>query len=119
MAAKEQPTASKADMKAALTECVGTGILTSVIALMGSSVAGLSGGMQALGAGAAIFALILAGVKSSGAHYNPIVTAALVVLGKMSFGKGLVYVLSQVIWREGGREGREEERGKVEQSCGS
>ena len=106
-------------MKAALTECVGTGILTSVIALMGSSVAGLSGGMQALGAGAAIFALILAGVKSSGAHYNPIVTAALVVLGKMSFGKGLVYVLSQVIWREGGREGREEERGKVEQSCGS
>jgi len=81
-------------MKAALTECVGMGILTAVIALMGSSLAGLTGGMQALGAGAAIFALILAGAKSSGANNNPIVTMALVLLGKMSFGKGLVYVVS-------------------------
>jgi glycerol uptake facilitator-like aquaporin len=88
---------NSADVKAAFTECVGTGLLTAVIGMMASTLAGLTGGVQAAGAGAALFVLLLAGAKSSGAHYNPIVTTALVLLGKMSFGKGLMYVISQVI----------------------
>lgn len=84
-------------MKAVLAEGVGTSILTLVIALVGSSLAGLTAGMQGLGTGAALLALILAGRSSSGADYNPIVTTALVLLGKMSLGMGLAYFASQVI----------------------
>jgi glycerol uptake facilitator-like aquaporin len=86
----------KLNTKAAVTEFLGTGALTLVVALVTSSLSTLSRGQQAVGVGAAVLTLILTGLKSSGANYNPVISLSLLLLGKITLGRGILYLCSQV-----------------------
>lgn len=86
----------KLNTGAAVTEFLGTGALTLVVALVTSSLSTLSRGQQAVGVGAAVLTLILTGLKGSGANYNPVISLSLLLLGKITLGRGILYLCSQV-----------------------
>ena len=88
----------------AAAEALGTGLL--VAAVVGSGIMGerLAGGNTALAllantaaTGAALVALILALGPLSGAHFNPIVTLADTLDGKLPWGDLPAYVTAQVV----------------------
>ena len=72
-------------MNKVLTEFIGTFFL-----VMGAA---LGGG---LGAALALMVMIYAGAHISGAHYNPAVSLAVWIRGKISFGDMLGYWMSQI-----------------------
>jgi len=72
-------------MKKVITEFIGTFFL-----VMGAI---LGGG---LGAALALMVMIYAGGHISGAHYNPAVSLAVWIRGKMSIGEMLGYLMSQL-----------------------
>lgn len=72
-------------MKKIITEFIGTFFLVSGAALGGG-----------LGAALALMVMIYAGGHISGAHYNPAVSLAVWIRGKMSIGDMLGYWMSQI-----------------------
>lgn len=78
-----------------LTEFVGTFFLMLTI---GSTVLSPNdaGPMAPLAIGAALMAMVYAGGHVSGAHYNPAVTVAVFLRGKIAAGDVLGYVLAQI-----------------------
>jgi glycerol uptake facilitator-like aquaporin len=107
-AAARQPRAAASALepslvRAAAVECVATGFL--LIAVVGSGIMAerLCGGnvglallANAIATGGALLALILAFGAHSGAHMNPVVTAAAVIADGMHWRLGLAYVAAQV-----------------------
>ena len=90
-------------LRAAAAEFIATAFL--LMAVVGSGIAAekLSGGnaglallANAIATGAALFALILVFSPLSGAHMNPVVTAAAVALGGLGYVAALAYVAAQV-----------------------
>jgi len=78
-----------------LTELVGTFFLMLTI---GSTVLppNDAGAMAPLAIGAALMAMVFAGGHVSGAHYNPAVTLAVFLRGKLTSGDVLGYIVAQV-----------------------
>ncbi len=74
-------------MKRYIVEFIGTFFLVLVIAMTGNPVA----------IGAILIAMVYLGGYISGAHYNPAVTLAIVVRGKMIVGEAVKYIVSQVL----------------------
>ena len=72
-------------MKKVITEFIGTFFLVSGAALGGG-----------LGAALALMVMIYAGGHISGAHYNPAVSLAVWIRGKMSIGEMFGYWMSQI-----------------------
>ena len=69
-----------------ITEFIGTFFLVLTIGLTGNPLA----------IGAALMVMIYAGGHISGAHYNPAVTIAVLIRGKVSAIDALVYIASQL-----------------------
>jgi len=72
-------------MKKVITEFIGTFFL-----VMGAALGG------AIGAALALMVMIYAGGHISGAHYNPAVSLAVLIRGKLSIGDMLGYWMSQL-----------------------
>ena len=73
-------------MKKYITEFIGTFFLVLTIGLTGNPLA----------IGAALMVMIYAGGHISGAHYNPAVTLAILIRGRISIGDAMVYMSSQL-----------------------
>lgn len=73
-------------MKKYITEFIGTFFLVLTIGLTGNPLA----------IGAALMVMIYAGGHISGAHYNPAVTLAVLIRGKISRRDAIVYMGSQI-----------------------
>lgn len=74
-------------MRKYITEFIGTFFLVLVIAMTGNPVA----------IGAILVAMVYMGGYVSGAHYNPAVTLAILIRGKIKFGEALKYMTSQIL----------------------
>ena len=70
-----------------ITEFIGTFFLVLVVALTGN----------ALAIGATLMVMIFAGGHISGAHYNPAVTLAILIRGKVSAQDAVAYMITQFI----------------------
>jgi len=73
-------------MKKYITEFIGTFFLVLTIGLTGNPLA----------IGAALMVMVYAGGHISGAHYNPAVTLAVFISGKISVNETIGYMISQV-----------------------
>jgi len=69
-----------------ITEFIGTFFLVLAVALTGN----------ALAIGATLMVMIFAGGHISGAHYNPAVTLAVLIRGKVSLPDAVVYIIVQI-----------------------
>ena len=72
-------------MKKIITEFIGTFFLVITIAVSG----------EPLAIGAALMVMVFAGGHISGAHYNPAVTLAVLLRGRISLNEALMYMASQ------------------------
>ena len=82
----------------ALTELLGTGLLTFTIAVA----AGQGAYMAPVAIGSTLMCAVYAGGHVSGAHYNPAVTLALLVRGWTGLLDSIVYVTAQLLGGLGG-----------------
>ena len=73
-------------MKKYITEFIGTFFLVLTVGLTGNPLA----------IGAALMVMIYAGGHISGGHYNPAVTLAVLIRGRISMGDAMVYMGSQL-----------------------
>ena len=74
-------------MRKYITEFIGTFFLVLVVALTGN----------ALAIGATLMVMIFAGGHISGAHYNPAVTLAVLIRGKVTAQDAIAYMVVQII----------------------
>ncbi len=81
-------------MKKYITEFIGTFFLVFVI---GTAVLGGKGDFAPLAIGSTLMVMIYAGGHISGAHYNPAVTLAVLIRGKISAAEAVIYMIVQVI----------------------
>jgi aquaporin Z len=70
-----------------ITEFIGTFFLVLAVALTGN----------ALAIGATLMVMVFAGGHVSGAHYNPAVTLAILVRGRISVQNAVAYMISQLV----------------------
>jgi len=70
-----------------ITEFIGTFFLVLVVALTGNAAA----------IGAVLMVMVFAGGHISGAHYNPAVTLAILIRGKISARDAGIYIIVQII----------------------
>src|SRR5688572_26998247 len=76
-------------MRKYIVEFIGTFFLVFVILLS-------TGELQPLAIGSILMVMIFAGGHISGAHYNPAVTLAVWIRGKIAGGEVLPYMLAQI-----------------------
>ena len=81
-------------MRKYITEFIGTFFLVFVIGMV---VIGGKGDFAPLAIGATLMVMIFAGGHISGAHYNPAVTLAVLLRGKISVAEAIVYMIAQII----------------------
>jgi len=74
-------------MRRYITEFIGTFFLVLVVALTGNAAA----------IGTTLMVMVFAGGHISGAHYNPAVTLAVLIRGKVSSRDAIIYVVVQII----------------------
>jgi aquaporin Z len=74
-------------MKKYITEFIGTFFLVLVVALTGNAAA----------IGVTLMVMIFAGGHISGAHYNPAVTLAVLIRGKVTSQDAIIYIIVQTI----------------------
>src|ERR1700748_3207279 len=74
-------------MRKYITEFIGTFFLVLVVALTGNAAA----------IGATLMVMIFAGGHISGAHYNPAVTLAVLIRGKIAIAEAIGYMIVQVL----------------------
>ena len=80
-------------MKKYITEFIGTFFLVLVVGLI---VIGGSGNIAPLVGGVTLMVMIYAGGHISGGHYNPAVTLAVLVRGRINTGDAVAYMIAQV-----------------------
>jgi len=83
-------------MKKYLVEFIGTFFLVLTIVCSINSL-GENGFVAPLAIGATLMVMVYAGGHISGAHYNPAVSLAILIRGKMDKGDFLPYILSQAL----------------------
>ena len=76
-----------------VAEMVGTSLLTYTIAVAAGSGASLAG----VAIGSTLMTAIYAGGHISGAHYNPAVTLAIFIRGKIAMAETVAYMLAQIL----------------------
>ncbi len=81
-------------MKKYITEFIGTFFL---VVTVGMAVNGGTGSMAPIAIGAALMVMVYAGGHISGAHYNPAVTLAVLLRGRISVGQAIPYMAVQII----------------------
>lgn len=81
-------------MKKYITEFIGTFFLVLTVGL---TVIGGAGNMAPLAIGAALMIMVYAGGHISGGHYNPAVTLAVLIRGRISVAEAIPYMIVQVI----------------------
>lgn len=74
------------------TEFVGTALLTLTV----GAAAGQGSKLAAVGIGSTLMCAVYAGAHISGANYNPAVTLAIFVRGKLGFMEAILYMLTQL-----------------------
>ena len=79
-------------MKSYLTEFIGTFFLVLTVVLAGATGTGLG----PIAIGVVLTVMVYMGANVSGAHYNPAVTLALMMRGKIGMGEAIPYWVSQV-----------------------
>jgi aquaporin Z len=80
-------------MRKYVTEFIGTFFLVLTV---GMTVIGGLGNFAPIAIGSALMVMIFAGGHISGAHYNPAVTAAVLVRGRITVTDALAYILFQI-----------------------
>src|SRR4249920_3799049 len=81
-------------MKKLITEFIGTFFLVLTVGMV---VIGGKGDFAPIAIGSVLMVMIYAGGHISGAHYNPAVTLAVLIRGKISAGEALPYMIVQII----------------------
>jgi aquaporin Z len=81
-------------MKKYITEFIGTFFLVLTIGL---TVNGGAGNMAPLAIGAVLMIMVYAGGHISGGHYNPAVTLAVLIRGRISVAESIQYMVFQII----------------------
>jgi aquaporin Z len=81
-------------MRKLLTEFIGTFFFVLVI---GMTVAGGKGDFAPIAIGTALMCMVFAGGHISGGHYNPAVSLAILIRGKITFSETIQYMIVQVI----------------------
>jgi aquaporin Z len=81
-------------MRKYITEFIGTFFLVLTIGMV---VIGGKGDFAPFAIGSALMVMIFAGGHISGGHYNPAVTLAVLLRGKISGGEAIVYMIVQVL----------------------
>ena len=76
-----------------ITEFIGTFFLVMVVGLAGL----MPAGMAPVAIGSALMVMIYAGGHISGAHYNPAVTLAVLIRGRIDAMGAVIYVICQLI----------------------
>ena len=76
------------------TEFIGTMFLVLVVGV--AAIGGAAGAMAPLVIGSILMVMIFAGGHISGAHYNPAVTLAVLVRGKINMGDAITYWIAQI-----------------------
>lgn len=79
-------------MKNYITELIGTFFLVFVIGLVVS----FGSAFAPLAIGATLMVMVYLGGHISGAHYNPAVTLAVLIRGKINFKEAIMYMISQI-----------------------
>ena len=78
-----------------ITEFIGTFFLVTVVGLTAIATPG-AGAMAPLAIGATLMVMIYAGGHISGGHYNPAVTLAVLIRGKINMGGAITYMIAQI-----------------------
>jgi len=81
-------------MKKYLAEFIGTFFLVMTV---GMTVIGGKGDFAPFAVGAVLMVMVFAGGHVSGAHYNPAVTFAVLLRGKISIGESIGYWIVQLL----------------------
>jgi glycerol uptake facilitator-like aquaporin len=89
--------------RALISEFIGTALLLATVVGSGIMAEDLSGGItglallaNAVATGAMLFVLITVLGPVSGAHFNPVVTAAMVSAGRLPHASALPYIIAQI-----------------------
>ena len=77
-----------------ITEFIGTMFLVLVVGVAG--IGGVAGDLAPVAVGAILMVMVYAGGHISGAHYNPAVTLAVLIRGKINLGDALTYWIAQI-----------------------
>ncbi len=77
-----------------ITEFIGTYFLVLTINLV---VIGEKGDFAPIAIGSVLMAMVFAGAHVSGAHYNPAVTLAVLLRGRIGIANGVMYCIVQII----------------------
>jgi len=81
-------------MRKLITEFLGTFFLVLIVGMV---VTGGKGDFSPIAIGSVLMCMIFAGAHVSGAHYNPAVTLAVLLRGRMSIAEAIPYMIVQVI----------------------
>lgn len=81
-------------MRKYITEFIGTFFLVLTVGMV---VTGGKGDFAPIAIGSVLMVMIFAGGHISGGHYNPAVTLAVLVRGKISFGDAIPYWIAQFV----------------------
>jgi aquaporin Z len=81
-------------MRKYITEFIGTFFLVLTIGMV---VLSGKGNFAPLAIGSSLMVMIFAGGHISGAHYNPAVTLAILLRGKISLGEAIPYMIAQIL----------------------
>src|SRR5436190_378345 len=81
-------------MRKLITEFIGTFFLVLVIGMV---VITGKGDFAPIAIGSVLMCMVFAGAHVSGAHYNPAVTFAVLLRGRISWKEGIPYIIVQVI----------------------
>jgi aquaporin Z len=81
-------------MRKLITEFIGTFFLVLVIGMV---VTGGKGDFSPIAIGSVLMCMIFAGAHVSGAHYNPAVTLAVLLRGRIPLKEAVAYVIVQII----------------------
>ena len=81
-------------MRKLITEFIGTFFLVLVIGMV---VLSGKGDFSPIAIGSVLMCMIFAGAHVSGAHYNPAVTLAVLLRGRITLKEGIAYMIVQVI----------------------
>lgn len=77
-----------------ITEFIGTMFLVLVVGV--AAIGGAAGAMAPVAIGTILMVMVYAGGHISGAHYNPAVTLAVLIRGKIDMGGAITYWIAQI-----------------------
>jgi aquaporin Z len=80
-------------MRKLITEFIGTFFLVLTVGMV---VAGHKGDFAPIAIGSVLMCMVFAGAHVSGAHYNPAVTLAVLLRGRISIGEAIPYMIVQI-----------------------